>query len=260
MSKSHINEQAKPLENISGPATRPILSFSIVSHGQSSLIRYLLDDLTKLSLSEIEIIITINIPEDERAFANLPYPTRIIRNPIPKGFGANHNQAFTQSLGRYFIIVNPDIRLPSLKIVQLLQPLEDKDVGAVAPVVLNSAGSVEDSVRRFPTVMGLARRVLLRQRSPGYIWMDEPIIVDWAAGMFVVFRREAYEAVRGFDHRRFFMYFEDADICRRLHDRGWKVVLQPSVSVIHDAQRASHRSLKHLRWHVTSALRYLSGF
>jgi GT2 family glycosyltransferase len=129
----------------------------------------------------------------------------------------------------------------------------------VAPVVLSGQGQVEDSVRHFPTFTRLARRVLLRQRNPDYRWDRTPIEVDWTAGMFVLFRPEAFRAVGGFDDRRFFMYFEDVDICARLWRRGWSVVLQPQVSVVHDAQRASHRSMKHLRWHLTSAARYLSG-
>ncbi|TXI21818.1 MAG: glycosyltransferase family 2 protein [Roseateles sp.] len=236
-----------------------LLSLSIVSHGQSALIAPLLEDLRRLALPDIEVVLTVNIPEDEMPFKDLPFPSRIIRNAAPQGFGANHNAAFAASSGRFFVVVNPDIRLPSLDVARLLALMEDPTVGAVAPVVLNGAGGVEDSVRRFPTIADLARRVLLKQRIPGYQWETQPIDVDWTAGMFVVFKREAFVAVQGFDHRRFFMYFEDVDICRRLRHAGWRVVLQPAVSVIHDAQRASHRSAKHLRWHVTSAARYFTG-
>jgi len=236
-----------------------LLTFSVVSHGQSALIAHLLDDLRRLNLPDIEIVITINTPEDETPFMDRPFEPRIIRNSAPQGFGANHNAAFAVSRGRFFIVVNPDIRLTSLDIRCLLAPLDDPTVGAVAPLVLNSTGAVEDSVRRFPTVLELVRRVVLKRRAPGYQWSTQPIAVDWTAGMFVVFRREAFTAVNGFDHRRFFMYFEDADIGRRLQLAGWKVMLQPMVSVIHDAQRASHRSMKHLSWHLTSAVRYFTG-
>ncbi|RTL22464.1 MAG: glycosyltransferase family 2 protein [Burkholderiales bacterium] len=236
-----------------------LISLSIVSHGQSALIAPLLEDLRRLALPDIEVVITVNIPEDETPFKDLPFPSRIVRNAAPQGFGANHNAAFAASSGRFFVVVNPDIRLPSLDVARLLALMEDPTVGAVAPVVLNGVGGVEDSVRRFPTIAGLARRVLLKQRVPGYQWDRQPIDVDWTAGMFVVFKREAFAAVQGFDHRRFFMYFEDVDICRRLQRAGWRVVLQPAISVIHDAQRASHRSIRHLRWHLTSAARYFTG-
>lgn len=235
------------------------LTLSIVSHGQAELIRPLLADLRRLDLPGLEVIITINVPEDEAAFHDLPWPGAIIRNERPKGFGANHNAAFQHATSAFFAVVNPDIRLPTLALDALMSVMRDASTGAAAPVVLNAAGSVEDSVRRFPTIGGLVRRVLLKQRAPGYRWETDPIDVDWTAGMFVVFRREAFSDVCGFDDRRFFMYFEDVDICRRLHRAGWRVVLQPAATVVHDARRASHRSLKHFRWHLTSALRYLTG-
>jgi GT2 family glycosyltransferase len=237
----------------------PQVSFSVVSHGQSALVRQLLDDLARLALADIEVILTTNIPEGGEAYPACPFPVRQIRNDAPKGFGANHNAAFRVARGRWFVVVNPDIRLTALDLAALLQPLQDPAVAAVAPVVLSKAGAVEDSVRRFPTVGRLARRVLLKQRAPDYRWEREPIDVDWAAGMFVVFRPDAFQAVGGFDDRRFFMYFEDVDICARLRARGLRVVLQPRVSVIHDARRDSHRSLKHLRWHLASAARFLTG-
>lgn len=241
------------------PTAVPRLSLSIVSHGQGRLVAHLLDDLIRLHPSDIEVLLTLNLPEDEGVYPSCPFPVRFIRNIMPKGFGANHNGAFEQSIGQFFIVVNPDIRLPSLEFEKLLEPMRDPKVGAVAPMVLNGAGGIEDSVRRFPTIPRLARRVLLKQRAPDYEWPTQPIDVDWSAGMFVVFRRESYQAVRGFDHLRFFMYMEDADICRRLKEKGWRVVLQPAVSVIHDAQRASRRSFKHMRWHLTSAFRYFTG-
>lgn len=254
------------MTNVSTPSNAvPQLTLSIVSHGQAALIRLLLEDLARLAGSSpirFETLITLNLPEAETLFLRpvpYPFPVRFIHNATPKGFGGNHNAAFDQATGQYFAIVNPDIRLNTWTPEGLLQLFSNPAVGAVAPVVLSMEGKVEDSVRRFPTLARLARRSLLRQRAPDYVWQDTPIRVDWVAGMFVVFRPEAYRAVRGFDDRRFFMYMEDVDICDRLGRAGWQVLLQPAVSVIHDARRASRKSLKHMRWHLTSAARYLTG-
>jgi N-acetylglucosaminyl-diphospho-decaprenol L-rhamnosyltransferase len=74
--------------------------------------------------------------------------------------------------------------------------------------------------------------------------------------MFVAFDRDAFREVGGFDEG-FFMYLEDADICRRLGEHGWATVYQSAWSVIHDAQRKSHRNLAHLRWYLSSALLFL---
>ena len=157
------------------------------------------------------------------------------------------------------MVVNPDIRTPDLRLAELQRAFYDACTGACAPLVYNSEGGLEESARRFPTFGRLLRRALLRERSPDYLWSNEPRLVDWVAGMFVVFRRKAFEEVGGFDSRRFFMYYEDVDLCERLQRHGWAIRVQPSTRIIHDAQRASHRNLRHLRWHITSALRYLTG-
>ncbi len=236
-----------------------LITLSIVSHGQASLIRSMLADLAALPNQNFEVVITVNVPEDESAYQGHVFPLRIIRNDTPKGFGANHNAAFRETSGPWFAVVNPDIRLKTLDFGTLLRPFQVQGVAAVAPVVLSRDGKFEDSARRFPTLVRFAKRVLLRQRHADYQVGFKPYPVDWVAGMFVVFRRDAYQQIAGFDDRRFFMYLEDADICRRLGFNGWQVVVNPSVQVIHMAQRASRKNLKHLRWHVVSALRYLTG-
>jgi hypothetical protein len=240
-------------------ATQPLITLSVVSHGQAALIGNLLSDLVNVSPQNFEIVVTLNVPEPTEVYEHSQYAMNIIRNSGPRGFGANHNAAFAQARGKFFAVVNPDIRIRSLNILRLLCPFDDPATCIVAPMVLSKDGRIEDSARRFPTVRRLVRRVLHRQRGPDYRWADVPIGVDWVAGMFMVFRREAFSALKGFDARRFFMYMEDADICRRARLHGWSVILQPRESVVHDAQRASRRNLKHMRWHVISAFRYLSG-
>lgn len=240
------------------PDLAPAMTLSIVSHGQGALIAKLLHDLSAFDLSEIEIVVTINTPES-LAFLQ-PYRAllmRVIENDVPLGFGANHNQAFQASSGRFFCIVNPDIRL-SDDGFRTLPAHCDSQTGACAPLVVDSAGKIQDSARRAPTLARLFARAVLRQRGPDYVVDHAAIDADWLAGMFVVFRREAFTAVGGFDDR-YFMYMEDADIGRRLRDKGWRSRLIPTVRVIHDAQRASHRDTRHLRWHIRGVIRYLFG-
>ena len=236
-----------------------VYTLSVVSHGQAALVRLLLADLERLHPADFEVLLTLNVPEDESGLVASGFPMRVIRNARPKGFGANQNAAFAKSRGAYFVVINPDIRLPHLRLDALRQVVDLDRTAACAPLVVNSTGSLEDSARRFPTLARLLRRVVLRDRSLDYQWRDTSQEVDWVAGMFVMFRREAFEQVQGFDERRFFMYFEDVDICQRLRKLGWVVRVEPAARVVHDAQRASKRRLKHLWWHLTSAARYLTG-
>lgn len=230
---------------------------SIVSHGQLTLICDLLRDLQELEMVGASIILTINIPEELSVLDEFPnLSITIIQNNHPKGFGENHNSAFEASKCDFFVIVNPDIRLNEFSIIALLGPFQDPGIGAIAPLVLSPAGHTEDSARRFPSLTRLIKRTVFGKREPDYAWSDKPIDVDWVAGMFVVYRSAAFEGIGGFDSR-YFMYMEDADICLRLKRAGWRTVLQPACSVVHDARRASRRSLRHLRWHLASAFRFL---
>lgn len=238
------------------------LSISIVSHGQANLVKNLLKDIRTFSGQPFEVLLTFNITEDKTFIADFKdLPITLIENQHPKGFGDNHNTAFKCSRGDIFVVVNPDIRAPKLDLTSLTTLSEQQYVGACAPRVLNPMGTIEDSARRFPTFFRLVTRVLFIHRKPDYdLAGTTPVMVDWVAGMFVLFPRSAFEAVGGFD-TRYFMYMEDADICRRLKQHGYLTLVDCSTSVVHDARRSSHRSLRHLSWHLRSAIRFLKkGF
>lgn len=235
------------------------VTLSIVSHLQVHLVRLLLDDLSNITNIEFEVILTINIDEEEIELRHYPFPIRIIKNSVPKGFGANHNAAFNICSTSWFAVVNPDIRIPAIDFYSLLLPFKNSKVAAIAPLVCSDDGRIEDSARRFPTPLRLATRVLLRRRVSDYAVEIDPYLVDWVAGMFIVFRSVAFKQINGFDDRRFFMYLEDADISRRLWSSGWWVMVNPRVRIIHAAQRASRRNLLHMRWHIVSAIRYFTG-
>ena len=234
----------------------PQFSLSIVSHGQLALVRNLLLDLLSFAPISCEIFLTLNIVEDESYINEFKSFVRIIRNNKAKGFGSNHNSAFILSSGAFFVILNPDVRIKELDWERLLAVFGVTNVGACSPKVLSSIGSIEDSYRKFPTFKSLTLRALSYMRGSEYSISEYNLNVDWVSGIFVLFRCEAFKQVGGFDES-YFMYLEDADICRRLKLAGWSTVLNPNVSVIHDAQRASRRNLRHLRWHLISAYRFI---
>jgi GT2 family glycosyltransferase len=100
-------------------------------------------------------------------------------------------------------------------------------------------------------------KLLVEKRKPDYPVGAGPQRVDWLAGMFIMFRREAFDAVGGFDEA-YFLYYEDVDICQRLQRRrGSRAIWDPRAEVVHDARRASRRDLRLARHHATSLLRFL---
>ncbi|MDC0906584.1 glycosyltransferase family 2 protein [Gammaproteobacteria bacterium] len=242
--------------------TKPSLSISIVSHGQGELIRPLLKDFLLADFTAFEdvlLIITLNIEEDDLFLLEPPIRTIVIRNLWPMGFGANHNQAFGVSDADYFVVINPDIRLVDFSFSRLIT--ENKAIdGVCSPAVRSPSGFFEDSARRYPSVSRILKRVLLRRRELDYSEDNSGCIqVDWVAGMFMLFKSQTFRRFGGFD-TRYFMYLEDADICRRLNHSGFKVLYDLRQYVIHDARRNSFKNHQHLKWHLRSMFRFIFGF
>ena len=232
------------------------ISISIVSHQQATLVMDILSDLQAHCVTPIEVILTLNVPEtlpfDPSEFG---FPVELIRNDHAKGFAANHNAAFAIARAEHFCVMNPDVRLDQDPFPMLVGVLSDSTIGVAAPLILNPAGAIEDSARRFPTPMSIFRKVLFRRPTVDYLIEDVTVFPDWVAGMFMVFRSELYRMVGGFDEG-YFLYYEDADLCWRLRRKGYEVALLPAARVVHAARRASHRNLRHLGWHVSSMVRF----
>lgn len=236
------------------------LSISIVSHYQGALVADLLSDLGTHCAIPIEVILTINAPEvlpfDATAFS---FPVTVLKNEIPKGFGANHNAAFQLATAEYFCVLNPDIRLENDPFPLLLDALSDTENGVVGPLIISPAGNIEDSARRFPTPLLILKRVLLGVRAIDYEITSDTVYPDWIAGMFMLFRSQSFRQIDGFDEK-YFLYYEDVDLCLNLRRAGYRAALIPKAVAIHDARRESHRNIKYLLWHMQSLLRFLARF
>lgn len=230
-----------------------MLTVSLVSHGHGAMVWRLVDQLV-VCPEVAQVIVTLNLPE--LVPEELDAKALIVQNNAPKGFGENHNAAFALANCEFYCVINPDIELPQNPFAVLADAWGDQRVGLVAPLVIGPSGLPEDSMRCFLTPWSIVKRVLgLGSGTYSLRQVGSDFTPDWVAGMFMLFRSEAYAKVGGFDER-YFMYCEDADICTRLWKAGYKVLGCLSVSVIHNAQRASHRSFKHLSWHLRSMARY----
>jgi N-acetylglucosaminyl-diphospho-decaprenol L-rhamnosyltransferase len=236
-------------------------TLSVVSHGHGPLLANLLRDLAEQEgIAEHLVIVTLNLADEFfDASAHPGLRLLVIRNSSPRGFAANHNAAFRQSVGTWFAVLNPDLRLPDRVTLRQLfaAPAARSQVALRAPVVLNSAGRREDSVRTNLTPWSLLKRAAGFDRQPRQ--PERPIqrgeAFYWLAGMLLVIDRAAYRQVGGFDER-YFLYCEDCDLCARLYVAGFVLEVDRTVQVIHDAQRDSHRSFGHLRWHLGSLAKY----
>ncbi len=237
-------------------SARDKVTLSVVSHGQGHLIAMLFQDIEKHCGSSAEVTLTLNLPEalpfDPSA---MPFKVRIIENPQPRGFGDNHNAAFASGCARFFCVINPDIRLQDNPFPALIEVLGNPLVGVVAPLILDPQKTVADSARKFPTVYSILGKIFRKKTVPDYVISDQLLFPDWVAGMFMLFRRDVFDELHGFD-KNYFLYYEDVDLCDRLRLAGYLTALCPRVAAIHDAQHTSHRNFRYLRWHLSSMMRF----
>lgn len=234
------------------------ITVSVVSHRQNALVNGFVEDVVRHCGKHVSLLITQNVSDPQPlAVSGLPCPIEVVRNDRRKGFGENQNAAFARCRTEYFCVANPDIRLRGDPFPRLVESLGNERAVAIGPLVRNPAGQIEDSARHFPTAASLFRKFLRTRSGPEYPVDQGALRVEWVAGMFVLLRSEAFRAVGGFDER-YFLYYEDVDLCRRLARDAGPVVYEPRAEVIHDARRASRRDFRLALRHVTSALRFLA--
>ena len=240
--------------------TVPAVTISIVSHGQMELVLPLLQDLEAIHhTTPLHVVLTLNVPEDLPCVPeDFAFSLQIMRNSQPLGFGANHNRAFSQAQGGIFCVLNPDIRITQNPFPDLLKACADPHTGLAAPAIYSPSGQLEDSASKFPTPWRIAHRVLTRRRTRDYAAPTTVLHPDWVAGMFLLLRTTVYRQLGGFDER-YFLYYEDVDLCARARLAGLEIVQLALPGVIHNAQRASHRDPKYLRWHVGSMLKFFTS-
>lgn len=218
---------------------------------------------------EVELLITNNSPGQplELPDASTLF-TRIIERPN-LGYARGINWAAEEARGDILFIANPDVRIGPGVLPRGRAFLEEHpDVGIVVPLLRSLDGSVQRSVRRFYTWRtSFYARLPLRGRIPDpkffrdYLMLDDdlsrPTDVDWGLGGAMFLRRGDYPRGRIFD-RRFFLYFEDVDLCYRAWRRGRRVVYHPGLCCEHRHRRqSSHILSRHALHHVAAMLRFV---
>jgi N-acetylglucosaminyl-diphospho-decaprenol L-rhamnosyltransferase len=247
----HSREEEQSMISIQKPhreAYEQAVTVSIVSHGQADLVRKLLVNLNEFSSAGIScVIVTLNIAEpDLHKDLILRFPVKVLSNPRPKGFGANHNAAFASCTTPWFLVLNPDIELTADPIAPLIASATPT-TGMLAPRILEPGHSQPEPYRNLLT----PAEIVTRRLGP----VNAASRAEWVPGMFMLLRAEVFALLKGFDER-YFMYVEDADLCARLQLAGWQITVVELVTVIHDARRASWRQWRALSWHIASLVRW----
>ena len=200
-----------------------------------------------------EAVVVDNASSDGSAEAVRQLPqVRLIQNGQNVGFGRGVNQGVAASTAPLVLIINPDCRLERGAVDTLRRELEHHHHCAIAgPRILNPDGSLQGSARGDPDMLTgvFGRTSRLRQALPGLpvsrrnVYADAmaeggSVVVDWVSGACMLVRRDAFAAVSGFDER-YFLYWEDADLCRRLRSVGYEIRYVPAAAAVHRVGQSS---------------------
>ena len=217
-----------------------------------------IDSLYRTGYEDFEVVVVDN---DQGAVPEMPHPVRLIRNPENMGFARACNQGILTSNGEYVVFINPDT-LVEEDFFENLRRFFDENLraGVAGPRIVDAEGNLQLSARKeLSFVSGFLGRTslltrlfpknpLVRRFFPAVERLAGPTAVDWVSGACMVIRRRTLEEVGPMDER-FFMYFEDADLCRRAREAGWLVYYLPQVEVLHHTG-ASSRSKPRAVWNL----------
>lgn len=178
------------------------------------------------------------------------------------GFGGGHNYILKELDSEFHAIVNPDIILRMDALGVLLEFMQDEEIGMSVPRLLNEQGELLKVYRREVTVVDMFLRMFLKgcfKKRQAYHTMqeqeyDKPFRVPFAQGSFLVIRTELFVKLGGFDER-YFLYMEDADLCRRVNEVS-ELRYCPDAAVIHKWEKGSHKKGSLFRLHVNSMIAY----
>ncbi|MBI2984526.1 MAG: glycosyltransferase family 2 protein [Candidatus Kerfeldbacteria bacterium] len=203
---------------------------------------------------------------------------QVIASPKNVGFAAGMNIGLARATGRVVLLLNPDVAIFHQAVATLIDYLDTHpQVGLAAPKLINPDGTTQLSCYRFPNIWTpLLRRTPLGRFPAGrrtlrrYLMSDwdhqDNRAVGWVLGACMLIRRTSLERIGPFDER-FFLYFEDVDLCRRMWQAGWEVHYAASAEMVHYHQRlsAEYPGLQGLfsyptRIHIQSGLKYFSKY
>jgi N-acetylglucosaminyl-diphospho-decaprenol L-rhamnosyltransferase len=247
------------------------LAVVTVTYFPGETLERFLDTLEKATERDVQVIVADNSSTDgapERAARRDNVRLAAMGGNLGYGTAANRGVAELDERYGWVVVVNPDLEWDPGALDTLLEVASRwPRGGAFGPLIREPDGTTYPSARLLPSFGRGIGHAVFGKVWPGNPWTREYRQSDsapaeraagWLSGSCVLFRREAFESVGGFDSR-YFMYFEDVDLGERLGRAGWLNVYAPSASVMHIGGHAtSQASAKMLAAHHESAYRYLA--
>lgn len=246
------------------------VAVAVVNYNTRELLARCLE--TVLSEGAAHVLVVDNASTDESVpCVRDRFPgVHVIENAANLGYGAAANQALRHTSQPFVLLLNADTEIQAGCVAALATYVgRSPSAGIVAPAIVTPSGALESSYFPFPGTLDwlleneplapLVRRLPpLKRRSVSFQPADKPRRVPWVMGCAMLLRRDAMASVRGFDER-YFMYYEEVDLCRRMAQAGWEVHFTPAARVTHvgGASTSQYRTEMLIR-HFQSTLQYYS--
>ena len=251
------------------PGREPRVGLVVVTYSPGETLDAFLDTLEKATTGPYGVVLADNGSTDgapERA-AQRP-GVELVRTGGNLGYGRAANLGVPRAPGDWVVVANPDLRWEPGALDTLLDAVGRwPRAGALGPAILSVDGTLYPSARALPSLgRGIGHALL------GWWWPSNPWTAayrrergapkegeaGWLSGSCLLLRREAFDAVGGFDPA-YFMYFEDLDLCERIGRAGWQNVYVPAAVVTHEGGASTSRDPRAMAdAHHASAWRYLS--
>lgn len=220
--------------------------------------------------SKLILFLIDNSPEDELKIFDNNSRIEYLHNPSNPGFGVAHNIAIKRALNlesKYHFIVNPDIYFEGDIISGMIDYMSsDKMIGMMMPKILNTDGTIQYLPKLLPTPLSILKRkfkfpkIFYNKFIKKYELRDIPTDMIYNApvlsGCFTLFNTEALQKI-GFYDDSFFMYFEDWDISRRMHQK-YKTIYYPKVSITHEYESGANKNKKLFIIFIKSAIKFFN--
>ena len=246
----------------------PKISVLIVTYNNEATIGACLDSLSRQTFESFEILVWDNGSIDSTIDVLSRYRNiRHTNSPRNIGFAAAVNRLAEKAQGKYLFILNPDCSCQP-NTLENLERFSQSHAGAVSPALVFPNGAVQPSARRFPSI----KNYIFSRRSPfgtlgyfdfakaGFIIPDKPSMVPFVSATALFIEKELFDDVGRFDER-FFLYYEDLDLCRRLYERNIPVWYLPDLRVVHLLRASSRKTpIRSLYYHHRALFKYFTKY
>lgn len=231
----------------------------------AEILQRTVNSFLKLPLTK-KLYLIDNSPNAELA-PKFDHPEIIYKhNPNNIGFGRGHNMVLDSinKQSQYHLVLNPDVEFTPKVISTLIDALKkDETLAMVAPKVVCPDGTHQYTCRKYPKFIDLFYRIIKLNKTQIYqneyrgLDLTQSFYPDFIHGCFFLFKTASFIKLKGFDER-FFLYMEDADICKRIDQIGQKKMYCPKEEVIHIHRKGSAKNFKLFFTHLISAIKYFN--